>query len=327
MAVLVSHCANHGMIPAIFGGSGQIAVALFFILSGFLMAFLYGHRPRGYVGTYLTHRFARVIPLYLLIVALSILFPLALFPINTPQVALAHFGFVYGAWTLWTIPVEVQFYALFVAIWLAPKKAIPALFVAQPIVAGILFFVGFPLNTLPFWLHFFLFGTVCGFVWHKHGEAITARAKPYSAWGWLILAFAIVAIPGVRHALHIPVLPPPIDPIAITAMCGLFVGSLVGLAPLKRMFSSTALRYLGGISYGVYLIHYPVVLWAATLPVPGVVQFAIVAGGSIGLADLSYRFFETPMREWIMRQPSREKRRQVAADNFAIMRQLNGNRF
>ena len=40
--VFISHCANQGMLPAIFSnGFGQIGVMLFFILSGFLMGHLY----------------------------------------------------------------------------------------------------------------------------------------------------------------------------------------------------------------------------------------------------------------------------------------------
>jgi len=40
--VFISHCANQGMLPAMFGnGFGQVGVMLFFILGGILMDHLY----------------------------------------------------------------------------------------------------------------------------------------------------------------------------------------------------------------------------------------------------------------------------------------------
>ncbi|TYC87321.1 acyltransferase [Novosphingobium sp. BW1] len=72
MAVVVSHCANAGFFLRIPGeGTGQMGVLLFVLLSGFLMAFLYGQRSftNRQVMRYATHRIARVFPLFYLVLA------------------------------------------------------------------------------------------------------------------------------------------------------------------------------------------------------------------------------------------------------------------
>jgi len=67
---------------------------------------------------------------------------------------------------------------------------------------------------------------------------------------------------------------------------------------LRSATSATAVAALGRISYGVYLFHWPVVWWLTPqrlhLPAPAalVVQVAV----SIGIAVLSYRFLEQPIR-------------------------------
>jgi peptidoglycan/LPS O-acetylase OafA/YrhL len=299
------------MVPRFLGyGSGQAAVGLFFILSGFLMAYLYAWRPLSFVRTYGLHRFARVVPLYLAVVGLSIAFPWAVFPIRSTGEIAEHLGFVYGIETLWTIPVEIQFYFLFALIWLAPRKVIPLLIGLQLVVAAALHYLKAPLNTLPFWLHFFLFGTACGLVWTEHRDVLKTAAEPYSDWGWAILAFAIVALPGVRHMAHVPVFTPIFDPVTILALATLFCGTLLSLGPLKGFAAPWACK-LGEISYGVYLIHFPIVAAVKDLPIPIFAKFPLVLGSTIALATLSFVLFETPVRRWI----SDDSKRQVVRNS------------
>lgn len=302
LTVLISHAANVGMLPAILGnGAGQTAVGLFFILSGFLMAYLYAHKPIARLPDYARHRFARVVPLYLAIVFLSILFPWAVFPIDTPKLILEHVFFVFGVDTLWTIPTEIQFYFLFALVWLSPKRAIPMLLLGQAAIAITFFVLRLPMTTLPFWLHFFLFGSLCGFAWRHHSTVLLRRSARYSWLGWPILLLAIISLPGVRRELHVPVLPTIVDPVTLAALALLFAGSLLRLGPLKAFTAGWA-RWLGKISYGVYLIHYPVLLAVAGLHLPGMVSFLAILAITLSLAALSFKFFEEPLRQRLTRR-------------------------
>ena len=69
--------------------------------------------------------------------------------------------------------------------------------------------------------------------------------------------------------------------------------------PVRALLASSPLRWLGRISYGAYLYHFPVFLWLTPerLGVEGWVLFTLRTAISLGLAELSYRMVEAPVRE------------------------------
>ena len=126
LAVFISHAANDGLAPPILGfGLGQLGVMLFFALSGFLMTAIYIDRPysRQSVADFARARAGRVVPLFWAVALLSI--PLSFLPgdlwhyqLTEPLVVLGALSFIQAPYELWSIPVEVQYYVLFVLIWL-----------------------------------------------------------------------------------------------------------------------------------------------------------------------------------------------------------------
>ena len=68
--------------------------------------------------------------------------------------------------------------------------------------------------------------------------------------------------------------------------------------PLTAVLSLRPLRWLGRISYGAYLYHWPIFLWLteARTGTSGVALAALRVGVSLGLASLSARFLEEPIR-------------------------------
>lgn len=68
--------------------------------------------------------------------------------------------------------------------------------------------------------------------------------------------------------------------------------------PVQRAVAVEPLRRLGRISYGVYLIHWPVFLWLTPdrTGLPAAALFALRMGVTLGLAVASFRFVEQPVR-------------------------------
>lgn len=67
---------------------------------------------------------------------------------------------------------------------------------------------------------------------------------------------------------------------------------------VRALLSIPALRWIGRVSYGAYLFHWPVFLWLTKertqLDAPSL--FALRFAVAFGLAELSYRFLESPIR-------------------------------
>ncbi len=79
--------------------------------------------------------------------------------------------------------------------------------------------------------------------------------------------------------------------------------ALVPTSPWARALSLRPVRYLGAISYGLYLWHWPVfvALDHDRTGLTGLPLFALRAGVSIGVAALSLRFLEMPVRRGLAR--------------------------
>ena len=318
MMVLVSHLANAGLLPGALGmGFGQMGVHLFFVLSGFLMAYLYADREfsRAQLRRFTVHRVGRVLPLFYLVVLLSMVFangagPIWLFPLEGWR-GPAALGLIHAQDVLWTIPVEVQFYVLFAGMWYMFHRSqfpwwIVALLLAQALVALGIALVSAERLILPFWLHSFLVGTLVGYLFRRHHEWLLRLAKtPLArAAGWAILLLLVLSPPQLRAMAGLPVLPTWIDPLSFGIPVLVFLAALASLGPFRLLASRPAV-WLGGISYAIYLLHRPVL--NSLLPLaengmagpPGVA--ALVTGLSIGLAACSTYLFERPVQRWINR--------------------------
>lgn len=120
LVVFVSHASNDGLLPPIFGqGAGQMGVLLFFMLSGYLMARIYGPQiptPQAIRG-FLMARVARILPIYWTVLGLSALagwMGLAVhYQVSDPGTLAQAALMIWAPQELWSIPVEVQFYAVF----------------------------------------------------------------------------------------------------------------------------------------------------------------------------------------------------------------------
>lgn len=279
LVVFLSHSANAGFLPRYFGqGVGQLGVMLFFILSGFLMGMLYLRRnpSRTNLGKYIAARLGRVLPLFYLIVALSVLATAAgwVWPYPMPDVAavLRHVLLIAGTRELWAVPVEIQFYVIFAGMWWlchrSGRMSMAALWASVAVLAGlfaaqVLAFhtdrIGFV--TVFYYTPFFLTGILIS----AYRDRIMAWYGRLPLWAptvlGLVALLAFIAVnPNFRAgtALGVPIWA---DPLIWAAMVLVFLCAMLG-SGVFRLLTTPLLLFWGEISYGFYLIH-PILLHLA----------------------------------------------------------------
>ncbi|MTH35701.1 acyltransferase family protein [Paracoccus limosus] len=324
LVVFLSHSANAGLLPSYFGmGVGQLGVMLFFILSGFLMSMLYlGQAPRPQVvRRYVAARLGRVLPLFYLIVALSLIATAAGLPWPYPMpdvgAVLMHLFLISGTRELWAVPVEIQFYVIFVGIWWLCHRqggfshralwlclAVLGLLFAAQVLAFHLHKMNFV--TVFYYTAFFLTGTLIA-LYRARIMSLHARLADWAPMVLSLIALAaFVAVnPNFRAgtALGVPIWA---DPLIWAAMVLVFLSAMTG-SGIFRLLGTPLLMFWGEISYGFYLIH-PILLHFAE-PLAGdlgpqmrVALVAVLCAATSALAWLSLTLFERPAlkraKEW-----------------------------
>ena len=309
-------------------GSGFLGVDVFFVISGYLMGVMY--RPGDKAG-FFSRRAKRLLPAYFATVAATVLAALAITtPSDFGQVAeQARFATVFapniGFWLgtayfdkaafkpllhLWSLGVELQFYALVPLLYWALKKTRAAGYAALVLttVAACFYILGASPKTSFFWMPLRLWEFLFGF-----GVAsYLASGRPVPRLPWvgaagflLILLIPVLPVDGnVQNALHGH---PGVTALAICSATSLVL--LLGLpAPLQLNPVATGLERLGDWSYSVYLAHFPVIVLALYQPFAGPV---LTSGGPLQLAGVAalvvlasaalYRLVERPLRHGPLR--------------------------
>lgn len=301
--VAVSHFANQvGLGYYIGNGTGQYAgVLLFFCLSGFLMGRLYLQQPftASAVLAFARRRFARIVPLFLLATFIAYaLYEVTGFKVAGDFNSVAYLKTIslWSGWGIfWTIPVEMQFYAVFPLLWWLAARTNGAWFIWPAVLALLLM----------------EFDKISHPELAKYGAAMFVgvllsgvRLVPTRAVANLsfvaIFALFVFLMPGIWRMLHLTAGEIWVSPLHIGAV-GLLIWttSVSGLA--ARLFGSGPLRFLGEISFSIYLWHMFVLNGLALTPVAhapllyGLIYFPV----TIGLASLSWAAFERPTRRWL----------------------------
>ncbi|MBU8896319.1 acyltransferase [Corallococcus sp. M34] len=279
-------------------GAGYASVGVFFVLSGFVLAYNYVSADgamRGGVRAFWSARLARVYPVFLLAFVLSA--PPTMgrsLAVNVPATAALKLGsagmatlLLLQAWVPklalywnppgWSVAVEAFFYAVFpglarrlrtprgaglvlalagvwglglipslLYLWLQPDGPGPFDVYASGTWLTALKFS--PLARLPE----FLLGVMLGVAFVREREAATACSGT-----WMALAGAGLLVAGFAAG---PVLPYPLMHNALLAPAsGLLVYGLArGGGLLGRLLSRPLAVRLGGASYALYLLQYPV---------------------------------------------------------------------
>lgn len=318
LIVFVSHCANLKMLPGMLGnGFGQIGVMIFFILSGFLMGYLYLDKDTTgrNIRQYIIARVGRVVPLYLFLICISALISLTVYPefhyhITDPQIILRALLFIDAPFEFWTIPVEVQFYFVFIIFWGLYARGTGALalglFAIMTIIpsAIVVLKLGFvPAVFSTYSLAFFA------------GILTALNYTRISQSRWCVKAAAGCAVPClIALLLNLPAvrldagwvlaenffLRTWADPLNWLIVYGVFFCAMLNVRQFNFL-NTRPVVFLGKISFGFYLLHYPILKLVYTMGCPQSLQFLICLVLTSVLAWLSYTYFEKPMNLWVRR--------------------------
>jgi peptidoglycan/LPS O-acetylase OafA/YrhL len=302
-------------------GRGHVGVRLFFALSGFLITtrLLAERRATGEValGRFWMRRALRIFPLYYAVLALFALylglrpsdagsrhfFDNLLFHASYTSNWFVDYEVPYPVWFAfgWSLATEEQFYAWWPLLVSGVRRGTALLVLLAVLALQQLAVYG----AFGPWLHAtplricaslapaLSLGALLGLV---------LEARPGFERLWALFGkFAAVAANGVVLGLGWLVGSGAGAPLWLDLAFVALVASLV-LAPatwLARTFSSPPLREVGRVSYGIYLFHVPLLgllrrlsPWLAEHP--GAL-FVLGLGASLGAAELSYRYLESPL--------------------------------
>jgi peptidoglycan/LPS O-acetylase OafA/YrhL len=302
----------------IFLSNGYLAVALFFLLSGFILAYTYENQIAG-VGHrlhFFEARFARIYPVYLLSLILAYWFERGL-QLKTRIAVLAMVQAwnpftpsTTGAWNYpaWTLSVEAFFYLCFpfVLPWMSRQsnrvlRSLGGIFLLISILAhtpvkGLGLVPAGAWIPLPIWrLPEFLLGVVLGLCFLR--SVRTPQTSPRS----LTVSMAVV---GILAALSFPL--GPWVSLVMIPYAVLIYELAFGTDWLAKILSTRLMVLLGGASYAVYLLQFPVRSWTRTIfgQLPGAAQpfGAPLTPLILVLFSIAvFRFWEEPARRWLRR--------------------------
>jgi peptidoglycan/LPS O-acetylase OafA/YrhL len=316
VAVLLYHCDVP--LPGLLGARGYLGVSLFFAISGFLITTLLLREKQDLGAISLRHFYARralrLFPLYYAVLAAFCLATLAfdrhseagrvfwhhlpffMFYMNNWVIALGTTRVIFAA--SWSLATEEQFYLFWPSILAAVRRTSSATIVVCLVLVWtctiqILIAHGVvDWGAVPNRIAASVPSAICGgclLALALHDPRAFSRLYRLLGWrGAPVVALVLLLV--------LPVLPGEANPLPLVMVA--LLGSVV-VRPdhaLKGLFQNPAARHVGRVSYGIYLL-FTLVLNVGTrlfhLQSPWL-RFAWTAPVTIGLATLTYRYYETP---------------------------------
>jgi peptidoglycan/LPS O-acetylase OafA/YrhL len=321
--VLLFHCGL-----AAFTG-GFIGVDLFFVLSGFLVSHVIwaqvDKEGSFRLGWFYARRVRRLLPAAVVVIVVTA--AVQLLVASQPQrvamvrdgqaalVYLSNWQFIADARDyfaadsvnaspflhFWSLSIEEQFYVVLPLLLLVllrlRRHAVVVLLLLTGVVAGSVALQVWHASSDPTYAYYAtetrVYQLAAGVL-----LALLSRLFVFRPWAGHPMAFVGVAGVVVVGSGLVHVTPSPRGLLA-AAVSVLAIGGLYAApsGPAARLLALPVPRYLGQISYGTYLWHWPVILVTRQVfDVGPVLVAAIAAPVATGLAALSYEVLERPIR-------------------------------
>jgi peptidoglycan/LPS O-acetylase OafA/YrhL len=293
---------------------GYLAVDFFFALSGFVLAYAYTQRLRQDMSTltFLQLRVVRLYPLYILGTAFGLLsllphppdWAFSNFPINLVAAVLflpspgsiIFFPFNHPLWSLFhELVANVAFAAL-------SKRLSRALLCAIVTISAVLLIEEArwwgTLDSSNGWENWaggfirvsfsFFAGVLLYRIWQKRPAPVNLPA-PFL--GLVLLAVLSFPVPNNHEGIY--------DTCVVLVAFPLLLWFGASSKPSRPVASVCS--WMGNVSYATYVLHWPMILTAAALHMPEELPWGALLFVAIALAaDGATRFFDRPVRRWLM---------------------------
>lgn len=322
--VLLYHAAAPG------SAGGFVGVDVFFVISGFLITshLLREHEKHGRIRfvSFYARRAQRLLPAAVVValataIAAGLLIPRTLVPeellagaaalLGLPNMYFAYRGSDYlGGQTesvfqqYWSLGVEEQFYLVWPALlvlilWMSRGRR--SVLVAT---TAVLVLASFALcMALMAWSQPWAFYALPSRAWELGVGALVAALgmrvsfgpRVASVMSWSGIALLVAALVAIDSSVAFP---GPAAAMPVIASALLIAAGSTGVGAVQQLLGARPLRWLGDVSYSVYLVHWPIMIvpaLAAGAPLPGWVRGVLLVA-SIAVGAILHRFVEEPMR-------------------------------
>lgn len=306
-----------------FAPRGYLAVDLFFVLSGFVIAHAYDAKLAGSLDPlgFMKMRLLRFYPLYMAGIAAGVLFDLALlltgnsyalgagtlmaatlaasfyipFPVRGDQM----FPLNVPAWSLFFELVVNLLYALFFR-WLTSRVLFIILGVTGPILIAAIFHhdtadLGAQLSHAYVALPRAIFSFAAGILLYRHRVSLPG-VPPIALLGITIACLVVPAELGVLY-----------DMLFIGVVSPLLVAAGAAVEPSQRL--QAPFSWLGAISFPLYAVHRPILSLAEgvreALGLPPLLFGLAVIALTVIFAWLLDRLYDRPLSRMLKRPPTR----------------------
>lgn len=310
--------------------SGSTGVSYLFIMSGFVMTLAYFRPGEKFdIWGFWRNRFIRLYPLYILALALALVYYYDAFIVVKPQKILANI-FIVQSWfpayaqsfnfVAWSMTVEIFFYLFFpfFVLWAYRQKTRKLIWFSVVVwVVNMtiyhIMWIGYVKTNYDLVLYFppmyfssFIMGVVGG-IWYKQ---VGRKENLPASTRFMVLAvsFLIIATYTVLSMDFYPVLPHLIQPITgfLAPLLVLFIVALsLDTSPISYFFSKPFLINLGELSYAIYILHIPVLwLYEKVLNSFGVADIQKTLDFTflplmLVFAAIAHFYFDIPIRNWM----------------------------
>ncbi len=320
LIVLLAHTSNHGMYfhkYLRFEKSGQIGVYLFFVLSAYLldrqiiMTLLANQSSILYWKNYALRRFLRIYPLFFLAVisygAVTKFSPIYTAIDDIIDLPL-HLLLLKEESIFWSIPVEIKYYLLsplillFCHKYLTWKRGSVFIFLSLTGLISIISLIFYEPSNIAIisFLPIFLSGTVISIYELLYKKKYDSFSKTkIELVGIIAIIIIFLSFTSIKDQLsnHYPQFYKDQN---ITFIYGLLWGivlwsSKFGIGAIRKILESKLIRFLGSISFSVYLFHMLIIRIISHYSSLSALNIYFVFALTILISSITYLFIERPL--------------------------------
>jgi len=309
--VVLGRGANHGLGPFELDNllvRGKLGVYLFFVLSAYLLdrqiikMFQLGRADRSYWLYYISRRVLRIFPLFFLALIVFRLANAAGFKvvIHSWSQLWEHLALQRGDHIFWSIPVEFKYYLISPILlfffhrflkWNKLAIGVTFIVIIASVYLGQLFLNPSRINVF-LYLNIFLMGTIIAVLercfpkfWHE-----LSRSKLITYSGWLvIIVFTIWSKKVINFKDSHTFLPS-------AALWSIALVSTFRPSKWSALLSFKPLRWIGKVSFSMYLFHIPVLIWVKNWAIPSGPLWLIYLGLTALVSAATFLLVERPLQ-------------------------------